>query len=478
MFRSIYLCNILLSLLFCACTDQTIFEQKHSQMPGGLDKCCEKKHEHSDLENSFFALDHLEDVDEDQREINLQLELNDLRNSLDKQPKIKLLERLLNLESQLTLEKHQEFFLRLMQLILNDTPKTTLLSYQSLQDKVEPFKVLLSYSKFLEQRNFKSYQQALKQWREKYQDLEHYIKYLPEYQTYLASSLVDFEEVFFVSKQLPAWFDQFVCLFEQKFPDKKLTVSLTDDLKVLDQKKDSNRTLILSYGFDAENFNSYAQKNSTILLLSTKLEQEQPSQKNLWIFQPAHLGQYTTLREDLLFQKAIVLLEPEAFEEKYLKFLKKILDTEQTYEVSLKNYQKTISDLLKIPSKEQYFQKLLGAQVHYHPLAYQRYEKVFLLTSPQLARLSYPYWRLKSQAQTKFYGLSDLIVQDQNLDKTLKGLYISSSFQDYSAQSILDLLERLPDFVLKTSYTLQKDDFHVHLDGHLFIQESSFQKRL
>lgn len=466
----------LFALSLCGCDKDQKAEQQNLVSTENLSMASIETYHALRDTNHHEAREFLSQAYEIEKNTRHEFFLDDIRNHLHKEPKIKLLERLISYENNLELQEHKEYFLRLISLLLEHIPKKTLSSYQSLHQKLKPFEELITLGNINIEQQLEEYQQALEKWQKNYPQYASYQKFLPEQKLVLSSSLVHFKEISFIAKEIPSWFDEFVSIFSQKFPEKTLSVQITSDLGQALQLEEEKQILALCYGFKVHDFSSFEKSLPlSTLLLSDELEPTSERAENLWVFHPAHLRQYKKLKDDLCSSQATILLERDAFSHDKLSFLEQFLQEEEIFEVNEKNYQQIISQLLQIPEREKHFQKIFGAQINYHPLPSKNFNRVFLLTSPEIARLSYPYWRLKSQSKTKFYGLSELRQFNPNLDSALKGMYLASSSQDYNPRALVDLLEHLPELVVRTTYTFEKEKFSVYLQKRDFIEETSFQ---
>ena len=383
-------------------------------------------------------------------------------------PAIKLLNKLSDINVLDLSEDFQIYYADLMFSLISEIPNKTLSTYQSLDQFSKPWIELKQIANQISDRKFKNSTYQITQWRNKYPRHPALQIILDEYHSLLENNLIDIKNIAIVSKSKspPHWFEEFITLIEKR--NKEISVfcffndTLVHSYELLKQQNKIDLVLAVDYEHDDfSTLSNYHLDFPTLALITpfeTKID-------NLWFLSPrgqSDKAQLYNLAESnpnifIIYDESSMLFDPSSY---------------ASLKISRQDYKEKILQSLEIPNRKKEFENKFYGSIDYLALPSRQYSTVLLMTSEELARLSYPYWKLKSPVKTTFIGPASLLVHDINLDKSLFGMMLPKAHFDYNARIVFDLLQNWSNFILDKTLTLtDPSEVVLRRRGHVFSQD-------
>jgi hypothetical protein len=153
--------------------------------------------------------------------------------------------------------------------------------------------------------------------------------------------------------------------------------------------------------------------------------------------------------------------------------------------IDQKNFQVQLNTILQLYDKKYFFKDLFHEDVYYIQQPKMLPFQVLLLLEPSLARLVYPYLLYWGQEQTGFIATNEILSGEQQLDKTLSGLWIltnpSSSkvnqpYEYFVGIDVISIINRIRWFSVDDSYVYHGLLGRYSLDGQTIKKDLKITK--
>jgi hypothetical protein len=270
-------------------------------------------------------------------------------------------------------------------------------------------------------------------------------------------------------KENPGWMKKLIHSWENVQPFYQYYCVFAKELKQAYQifvEKDID--VILTYGFSQDDFSTLSSLHQCPII--SLQEPFESSFKNHFFFPPKSFFDKQSLNDLVQGETDIIVFcDQDLMEKEVIPLGKKRV-------VSNQSYRESIDGLLGIPSQRSFFEKHFSSSIDYLPLPCINKSVIILHTSPSLARLIYPYWKLKSSKENDFLGLSSLKILNLTLDQSLSGIYLPRLTEDYDEKTLVTLIESLPEF-FHYPFTMKKtDSIFLFPKEQLIVQKDSYER--
>lgn len=387
-----------------------------------------------------------------------------------KEPSVKLLNRLSLIKINDLSDVERERYADMLFKFIDTTPKNTLNAYKHLSSFIKPWIEVKSLVSLVEDQSFKVFFKKVEQWRSKYKDHLALQIILGDFHSVPERGLKEVKTLALVAKDFNElrWFNSFVGLLDERSGFYRFVC-----LKEMPLNQSYNKLLtmdvdlVLLSGYSADDFKdlpSYHLPLPSIALM----DPFDSMTDNLWFLPSKEYADKEKLKQLINLDSGIYVMTDSASEDfdipssRYMK-------------ISRSDYKEKILDSLEIPSRKNKFERYIHTSIDYFPLPSREFSTVVLQTSKELARLSYPYWKLKSPCPTTFIGRSTLLEGDVNLDRSLKGMILPKTHYSYNPALLFELIHNFRNFFIDKSFTLTDDDKVIlRLQDRTFLQEDQF----
>lgn len=395
-----------------------------------------------------------------------------VEHSLSHKPAVKLLEQLVAIDISLLEMSQQHSYAALLDQLVTQISPATLKSYRTLAQQIEPWVCL---KKIVDDLNVTSYQaffRNVERWRHKYPNHEAYSLVVGDLKDVIENGFADINKIGLLihPSEKVQWFDQFIRQLENHSSRYSLVYLQEDRLETAYQKfKERSTDIVLTIGFKDQSFKAIGKYHLPVATVSLS-ENFDHCIDNLWVFPPKDENDKKEIKQILSHDKSVFFLQESD------SHTKLAVEHENSLMITREDYQEKILKVLEIPDRKKYFEKKIAASIDYFALPSKNYSTVVLDTTSELARLSYPYWKLKSPIKTKFVGLTSLLENNANLDRTLKGMILPTRDKNYDAEMIYQFIDNIPRFFLDKTFTLSRSGVILKRSGNTFVQQDSFRE--
>ena len=387
-----------------------------------------------------------------------------------KEPSVKVLERLSRIDIKDLPEVEHQRYADILFKFIEKTPRKTMSSYKNLSYFIEPWLEAKSLLSLIDDQNFKLFFKKVHSWQTRYKEHQALQIILGDFHAILDIGIKEVNTLALVAKDLKElqWLDEFAEILDKKSGQYKF-ICLQDSYldEAFKQLTKMNVDLVLLSGYSIKDFNvlsTYSFPLPSIALMDpfdNKVD-------NLWFFPSREYSDTQKIKQLVNLDKGIYIIgdSPEApFD----------ITSSRYIQISDSNYKERILESLEVPNRKAEFQKYIYTSIDYLPLPSREYSTVVLETSKELARLSYPYWKLKSPCFTTFIGRGLLLEGDVNLDRSLKGMILPKFHYAYKAKPLFELISNFRSFLIDKSFTLiDEDKVVLRRDNRVFLQEDQF----